>query len=110
MTAATFRSVRLDSVPGASTSEIGWNCNELLSSHFQGWKTSSPKNHFKVILQQMGELLELRARSGTAEKYLIVHIAAGSCRRHCHKSLCLHYPKFLIEMKALDNLMSPYLY
>lgn len=38
------------------------------SSYFEGWKTSSPKNHFKVILQQMGELLELRARSGTAEK------------------------------------------
>lgn len=45
----------------------------------------------------MGELLELRARSGTAEKYSVAHIAAGRCRKQCHKSLCQHYPKLLIK-------------
>lgn len=58
----------------------------------------------------MGELLELRARSGTAEKYLVVHTAAGRYRRQCHKSLCQHYPKLLIKMRALDNLLSLYHY
>lgn len=78
------------------------------SSHFQSWKKPSPKNNFKVVLQQMGELLELRARPGTAEKHLILRIAAGRCRRQCHKCLCQHFPKLLIKMGALDNLMSLY--
>lgn len=33
----------------------------------------------------MGELLELRARSGTAEKYSVAHIAAGRSRKQCQE-------------------------
>lgn len=44
------------------------------------------------------------------KKYLIVHIAAGRCRRQCHKNLCQHFSKLLIKMRALDNLTSLYHY
>lgn len=42
MATATFRSVRLDSVPGASTTEIGWNCNELLFIPLSGLENIKP--------------------------------------------------------------------
>lgn len=42
MATATFRSVRLDSVAGASTTKIGWNCNELLFIPLSGLENIKP--------------------------------------------------------------------
>lgn len=108
MTTVTFRSVRIIQYQVQAQPKLAGTAMNYSSSDFQDWKTPSPKNNFKVILQQMGELLELRARSGTAEKYSVEHIAAGRCRRQCHKSLCQHHPKLLIKMRTSDSLLSLY--
>lgn len=89
-----------------------WNCLELqwttLHPTFRAGKNEALKIISRSFCNRWENYWNSELDQALQKKYLIAHIAAGRCRRQCHKCLCQHFLKLLIKMGALDNLMSLY--